>query len=119
MLHGHHRITSLRHALSGLSKKRYSVMDPSNPTLCVIGVFFVQHYGVIKYFSQESVMALWVLSKKRYGVMKDPLPPPHKGSEIIACQVPLTVIYSKLHIIRVSTDENEENEKICLLKVSA
>ena len=27
------------------------------------------------YFSQESVMALWVVYKKRYGVMTDPPPP--------------------------------------------
>ena len=47
-----------RYALSGLFKKRYSVMDPTNPTLIVIGVFFVQRYGVMGYFSQESVMAL-------------------------------------------------------------
>ena len=51
-------------------------MDPTNPKLCAISVFFVQRYGVMVCFSQESVMALWVLSKKRYGVMKDPRPSP-------------------------------------------
>ena len=44
-----------------------------------MGVFFVQRYGVMMYFSQESVMALWVVYKKRYGVMMDPPPPPLTG----------------------------------------
>ena len=32
---------------------------------------FVKRYCVMVQFSRESVMALWVLSKKRYGVIKD------------------------------------------------
>ena len=61
LLYEKSRFFQKRYALSGLLKKRYSVVDPINSTLCVIGVF------------SSSVMALWVLSKKRHGVMKDPL----------------------------------------------
>lgn len=54
-------------------------MGLTNQTLCVICVFFVQRYGVMVHFPQESVMALWALSKMRYGVMKDPPCPPQRS----------------------------------------
>ena len=48
-------------------------MDLTNPTLCVIGAFSSSVMAL--WCTQESIMALWVLSKKCYGIMKDPRAP--------------------------------------------
>ena len=71
-------------------------MDPSNPTLCVIGVF-VQRYGVMVYFSQESVMALWVLSRKHVYLSADWLCHRFQKSGVALLSIPAPPPLTEIH----------------------